>query len=110
MSNVAAHPAHHAFVRPNLDGGLNRGVVALFFLLLCAGVVYTAYSLYADVSDAGVTATSWVQFGLLGMALVIALGFEFVNGFHDTANAVATVIYTNSLKAEFAVVWSGAWN
>jgi len=31
-------------------------------------------------------------FVLLGIALLIALGFEFVNGFHDTANAVATVI------------------
>ena len=60
-------------VRPNLDGGLNRRVVALFLVMLCAGVVYTAYSLYADVSDAGITATSWVQFGLLGLALVIAL-------------------------------------
>ena len=44
------------------------------------------------------------------MALLIALGFEFVNGFHDTANAVATVIYTHSLPAEFAVVWSGFFN
>ena len=43
-------------------------------------------------------------------ALLIALGFEFVNGFHDTANAVATVIYTHSLPAQFAVVWSGCWN
>ena len=37
---------------------------------------------------------------LLGLALLIALGFEFVNGFHDTANAVATVIYTHSMPAE----------
>ena len=44
------------------------------------------------------------------MALVIALGFEFVNGFHDTANAVATVIYTHSLPAPIAVVWSGFFN
>lgn len=44
------------------------------------------------------------------MALLIALGFEFVNGFHDTANAVATVIYTHSLPAEVAVVWSGFFN
>jgi probable DNA metabolism protein len=36
--------------------------------------------------------------------------FEFVNGFHDTANAVATVIYTHSLPAEFAVMWSGFFN
>jgi PiT family inorganic phosphate transporter len=38
------------------------------------------------------------------------LGFEFVNGFHDTANAVATVIYTHSMEPHVAVVWSGLWN
>lgn len=47
---------------------------------------------------------------LLILCLVAACGFEFVNGFHDTANAVATVIYTNSLKPWFAVIWSGIWN
>ena len=49
---------------------------------------------------------------LLGLflALALALAFEFVNGFHDTANAVATVIYTNSLPPWLAVVWSGIWN
>ena len=47
---------------------------------------------------------------LLCLALLLALSFEFVNGFHDTANAVATVIYTHSLKPNQAVVWSGAWN
>ena len=51
-----------------------------------------------------------LPFVLLGIALLIALGFEFVNGFHDTANAVATVIYTHSLSPHLAVVWSGAWN
>src|SRR5271155_755624 len=44
------------------------------------------------------------------LALGLALSFEFVNGFHDTANAVATVIYTNALKPVYAVVWSGCWN
>ncbi len=44
------------------------------------------------------------------LALGLALAFEFVNGFHDTANAVATVIYTNTLKPTYAVVWSGIWN
>ncbi len=44
------------------------------------------------------------------LALGLALGFEFVNGFHDTANAVATVIYTHTLKPVYAVVWSGCWN
>ena len=47
---------------------------------------------------------------LLGLALLLALSFEFVNGFHDTANAVATVIYTHALKPNTAVVWSGTWN
>ena len=46
----------------------------------------------------------------LGLALLLALGFECVNGFHDTANAVATVIYTHTLKPTQAVVWSGIWN
>src|SRR6202161_3049402 len=44
------------------------------------------------------------------LALGMALSFEFVNGFHDTANAVATVIYTHALKPWVAVVWSGCWN
>lgn len=47
---------------------------------------------------------------LLVVSLIAACTFEFVNGFHDTANAVATVIYTNSLKPWVAVIWSGFWN
>lgn len=49
-------------------------------------------------------------FILLFLCLFLACAFEFVNGFHDTANAVATVIYTNSLKPTQAVVWSGFIN
>lgn len=51
-----------------------------------------------------------VTYVFLVLAVLLALSFEFVNGFHDTANAVATVIYTNTLKATPAVVWSGIWN
>jgi len=47
---------------------------------------------------------------LLILFLLIACAFEFINGFHDTANAVATVIYTNTLKPRAAVIWSGIWN
>ena len=47
---------------------------------------------------------------ILVVCLAIALGFEFVNGFHDTANAVATVIYTRSMKPTHAVIWSGFVN
>jgi PiT family inorganic phosphate transporter len=51
-----------------------------------------------------------IALAILLVALVLTFGFEFVNGFHDTANAVATVIYTNSLTSTQAVVWSGLWN
>src|SRR5918997_2357205 len=47
---------------------------------------------------------------LLIFCLLAACAFEFVNGFHDTANAVATVIYTNSLQPWTAVIWSGICN
>jgi PiT family inorganic phosphate transporter len=52
----------------------------------------------------------WGTLALLFVCLTIALSFEFVNGFHDTANAVATVIYTKSLKPWVAVIWSGSMN
>jgi PiT family inorganic phosphate transporter len=47
---------------------------------------------------------------LLLFCILLALSFEFINGFHDTANAVATVIYTHALKPGTAVVWAGIWN
>ncbi|MDP4267567.1 MAG: inorganic phosphate transporter [Bacteroidota bacterium] len=50
------------------------------------------------------------MFIVLILAVLAACIFEFINGFHDTANAVATVIYTKSLKPQIAVVWSGIWN
>jgi len=50
------------------------------------------------------------QLAILLIALGIAFAFECINGFHDTANAVATVIYTRSLRPTAAVVWSGIWN
>jgi inorganic phosphate transporter, PiT family len=53
---------------------------------------------------------SGYAFAFLIICIVCACVFEFVNGFHDTANAVATVIYTNTLKPLQAVIWSGTWN
>jgi len=79
-----------------------------FAILLLGGLVYIVSQLAQDLSIVH-TATVF-PFFLLGIALLIALGFEFVNGFHDTANAVATVIYTHSLEPHVAVVWSGLWN
>jgi len=82
---------------------------AFFALLLLGGIAYAALSIFADTAHVG-ESLAWGVFAFLGLALVIALGFEFVNGFHDTANAVATVIYTNSMPASLAVVWSGFFN
>jgi PiT family inorganic phosphate transporter len=44
------------------------------------------------------------------LAIILALGFDFVNGFHDTANAVATVIYTKALKPGVAIAMAGMLN
>jgi PiT family inorganic phosphate transporter len=96
--------------RPRLDQRVGPGTWIAFIALLAVGVGYTAWSLVSDISDSGEVATTYLPFLLLGVALLIALGFEFVNGFHDTANAVATVIYTNSLQPHVAVVWSGLFN
>jgi inorganic phosphate transporter, PiT family len=82
--------------------------LAIFGGVLLIGISYTAIHLVSDLS--GVHATSIMPYLLLVLALLVALGFEFVNGFHDTANAVATVIYTHSLQPHIAVVWSGFWN
>ena len=71
--------------------------------VVIAAVAYIGVALTGDLAVTG--ETSWLPF-----ALLIALGFEFVNGFHDTANAVATAIYTQSLALHSAVVWSGFWN
>lgn len=110
MSAFAAEAIALPAVRPQLDRKPGSATTFVFLALLGAGLGYTAWSLVADIGATGVRATTWVPFLLLGVALLIALGFEFVNGFHDTANAVATVIYTHSLPANVAVIWSGLFN
>src|SRR5262249_13190397 len=84
--------------------------VIIFLGLLAVGLLFMLYGLMNDISDAGTGPLAIGVFVMLVIALLIALGFEFVNGFHDTANAVATVIYTHSLPAQLAVLWSGSWN
>ena len=75
---------------------------------LLGGLAYIGVHVAQDLNNV-VVASVW-PYVLLAVALLIALGFEFVNGFHDTANAVATVIYTHSLDPNIAVVWSGMCN
>lgn len=96
--------------RPNLDKVFNPMAMLVFFGILVTGVLFVTYSIFVDVNATGTKVTSYLPYVFLLVALLIALGFEFVNGFHDTANAVATVIYTNSLPVEFAVMWSGLFN
>jgi inorganic phosphate transporter, PiT family len=82
------------------------GVIVAIALL--GGLGYIGFHVAEDMSNV-VLGSIW-PYILLATALFIALGFEFVNGFHDTANAVATVIYTHSLDPNIAVVWSGLCN
>lgn len=104
-----AHSVRAEAERPELDEPASPVARWLFLLTIAAGLGYAGYSIATETSAVGETlATATII--LLGLALLIALGFEFVNGFHDTANAVATVIYTNSMSAPVAVVWSGFFN
>jgi PiT family inorganic phosphate transporter len=82
--------------------------IAVFVLALLGGLAYIGFHVAQDLNNVVIT-SAW-PYLLLALALIIALGFEFVNGFHDTANAVATVIYTHSLEPNIAVVWSGLCN
>jgi len=82
--------------------------VIVFGVALIVGFIYAGSRLFSDLAE--MHSSEVMPFILLGIALLVALGFEFVNGFHDTANAVATVIYTYSMEPHLAVVWSGAWN
>jgi len=109
-SAAAAMPSSPPASRPKLDHKTGPVTAIVFVGLLAAGLLFTGYSLVSDVTEASPKATTALPYLLLFVALLIALGFEFVNGFHDTANAVATVIYTHSLPPNVAVVWSGLFN
>jgi PiT family inorganic phosphate transporter len=113
MSDVAVLPGSiepAARRSPDLSGAINPLTGIIFGGIIAAVLLFVAYSIYSDIDATGDKVTSFAPFLLLFVALLIALGFEFVNGFHDTANAVATVIYTRALPANFAVVWSGMFN
>ena len=99
---------HKNVLDKKMSGGPGRIGIMVAAAMLLIGAGYAATHLISDLGE--VHPTSYMPFFLLGVALLTALGFEFVNGFHDTANAVATVIYTHSLEPHVAVVWSGLWN
>ena len=84
--------------------------VIIFGAIIAIGLFFVAYMIFTEVETAGAKPSSVLPYLLLAVALLVALGFEFVNGFHDTANAVATVIYTRAMPPQVAVVWSGFFN
>jgi PiT family inorganic phosphate transporter len=112
MSDVAFPGSIEPALRkgPNLDSGFHPLTGIIYMGVVAAALLFVAYSIYLDIDATGTRVTNYLPYLLLLVALLIALGFEFVNGFHDTANAVATVIYTRSLPAQIAVVWSGMFN
>jgi PiT family inorganic phosphate transporter len=95
-------------VHEKLNRAPSKVGTLIFAGVMILGLVFIGTSIARDLGD--VQLGSMWPYALLGVALLVALGFEFVNGFHDTANAVATVIYTHSLDPNIAVVWSGFWN
>lgn len=105
---TSAFPKQSTFLDRKMQRPSSHFGVLFFALALAAGVGYIAVEISRDMES--VPARGVWPFMVLGLALLIALGFEFVNGFHDTANAVATVIYTHSLEPNVAVVWSGLCN
>jgi inorganic phosphate transporter, PiT family len=103
---VPEHPGTLLHDKMNKSPGAIGMIV--FGVALLGGLIYAGSQLAHDLSTTHLVSV-W-PYLLLAVALLIALGFEFVNGFHDTANAVATVIYTHSLEPHIAVVYSGLWN
>src|ERR1700737_933652 len=95
---------------PDLDRGFHPLTGIIYMGVVAAALLFVSYSIYSDIDATGAKVTNYLPYLLLFVALLIALGFEFVNGFHDTANAVATVIYTRAMPAHIAVVWSGCFN
>jgi PiT family inorganic phosphate transporter len=113
MATPATLPQPSILEEKNLADNLKKSStgkigVGVFALILAAGLIYITAQVWGDLSV--VHTVHLFPYLLLGLALLIALGFEFVNGFHDTANAVATVIYTHSLEPHIAVVYSGILN
>ena len=108
-SAVLNTPPKSSAIAEKLNRKQGKIPMIIFGLILAGGIAWAGSQLLGDLFSAGQTAST-MAYILLGTALLIALGFEFVNGFHDTANAVATVIYTHSLEPHIAVMWSGMWN
>jgi len=107
-TTAQAFPKGTTLLDRKMKRSTSRAGIVAFLFALAASVAYIVFHVAKDLDS--VSITSYAPYAMLALALLIALGFEFVNGFHDTANAVATVIYTHSLEPNIAVVWSGICN
>jgi PiT family inorganic phosphate transporter len=107
-ATVEAPPSKGSRLDSHMTTRPGRASIALFLLALAGGLCFIVLHVAQDMKT--VTVTNIWPYLLLSLALLIALGFEFVNGFHDTANAVAPVIYTHSMEPITAVVLSGFCN
>ncbi len=106
-SDTSVNPSH--IVQPsNVHEPTPRFFMPVFITLLVITLVYIGFQINSDLLH--LPNMGLATLAMLAIALFIALGFEFVNGFHDTANAVATAIYTNALPAPVAVMWAGFCN
>src|ERR1017187_135822 len=105
---VEAIPARKSLLDGKMKESSSKLGIVAFLAALLGGLGFIAFHVSKDLDN--VVVTSVWPYVLLALALIIALGFEFVNGFHDTANAVASVIYTHSLSPNVAVVLSGICN
>ncbi len=92
---TALAPSAPSILESKITKRPGRTSLVFFSLILVGGVTYALKEVLSDLSV--VHNASVLPYILLGVALLIALGFEFVNGFHDTANAVATSIYTHAM-------------
>ncbi|WP_298147687.1 inorganic phosphate transporter [uncultured Acinetobacter sp.] len=106
--NSTQSAPHAADQSTNVHVPTPKFFMPVFLTLIVSTLIYIGFQLSLDLAH--VPALGLYSVVLLASALFIALGFEFVNGFHDTANAVATVIYTNALPAPVAVMWAGFCN
>ncbi|WP_420237656.1 inorganic phosphate transporter [Telmatobacter bradus] len=101
-------PAGKSLLDSRVNSSTSRTGMVAFMAAVLGGIGYICFHVAKDLDHTALPSI-W-PYLLLALALLIALGFEFVNGFHDTANAVATVIYTHSLEPHIAVVFSGLFN
>jgi len=108
MATAATTATTPSAVHEKIAKGPGLMGTLVFVVVLVVGLSYIGWNILRDLTS--MEGGSALPYLLLGVALLVALGFEFVNGFHDTANAVATVIYTHTLDPHIAVVWSGVFN